>query len=79
MPTNYNQLLKDLEIGSVYIKIFICFLGCIRQFRFIYRIGSSAFNYKCHKISGSILSSFNATVSFGNSNYLHSLLYGQEL
>lgn len=27
----------------------------------------------------SILSSFNATVSFGNSNYLHSLLYGQEL
>ena len=28
MPTNYNQLLKDLEIGSVYIKIFICFLGC---------------------------------------------------
>ena len=23
MPTNYNQLLKDLEIGSVYIKIFI--------------------------------------------------------
>lgn len=105
MPTNYNQLLKDLEIGSVYIKIFICFwdvLSCyiqscfispissesfpymsryfrIRQFRFIYRIGSSAFNYKCHKISGSILSSFNATVSFGNSNYLHSLLYGQEL
>ena len=28
MPTNYNQLLKDLEIGSVYIKIFICFMGC---------------------------------------------------
>lgn len=29
MPTNYNQLLKDLEIGSVYTKIFICFLGSI--------------------------------------------------
>ena len=97
MPTNYNQLLKDLEIGSVYIKIFICFLGCtfmlypvLFYFTHFFRelsvyeqiffaLGSSAFNYKCHKISGSILSSFNATVSFGNSNYLHSLLYGQEL
>lgn len=28
MSTNYNQLLKDLEIGSVYVKILICFLGC---------------------------------------------------
>lgn len=25
MSTNYNQLLKDLEIGSVYVKILICF------------------------------------------------------
>lgn len=28
MSTNYNQLLKDLEIGSVYVKILICLLGC---------------------------------------------------
>lgn len=28
MSTNYNQLLKDIEIGSVYVKILICFLGC---------------------------------------------------
>lgn len=28
MSTNYNQLLKDLEIGSIYVKILICFLGC---------------------------------------------------
>lgn len=28
MLTNYSQLLKELEIGSIYIKIFICFLGC---------------------------------------------------
>lgn len=28
MSTNYNQLLKDFEIGSVYVKILICFLGC---------------------------------------------------
>ena len=27
MSTNYNQLLKDLEIGSVYVKILICFFG----------------------------------------------------
>lgn len=27
MSTNYNQLLKDLEIGSIYIKILICFLA----------------------------------------------------
>lgn len=27
MPTNYNQLLKDLEIGSVYIKIFYLLFG----------------------------------------------------
>ena len=102
MPTNYNQLLKDLEIGSVYIKIFICFLGCtfmlypvLFYFTHFFRelsvyeqiffvLGSSALYTGlgvplCHKISGSILSSFNATVSFGNSNYLHSLLYGQEL
>lgn len=27
MSTNYNQLLKDLEIGSVYVKILICFVS----------------------------------------------------
>ena len=93
MPTNYNQLLKDLEIGSVYIKIFICFLGCtfmlypvLFYFTHFFRelsvyeqiffaLGSSAL----YTGLGVPLSSFNATVSFGNSNYLHSLLYGQEL
>lgn len=35
MSTNYNQLLKDLEIGSVYVKILICFwdvLSCCIHF-----------------------------------------------
>lgn len=50
MPTNYNQLLKDLEIGSVYIKIFICFLGCTFMlypvlFYFISPISSESFPY----------------------------------
>lgn len=27
MSTNYNQLLKDIEIGSVYVKILICFVS----------------------------------------------------
>lgn len=97
MSTNYNQLLKDLEIGSVYFKILICFLGCtfmLYPFLFyfthffpelsvyeqiFFTLGSSTFNCKCHEVSGGILSSFNATVSFDNNNYLRSLLYGQEL
>lgn len=48
MPTNYNQLLKDLEIGSVYIKIFICFwdvLSCYIQSCFISPISSESFPY----------------------------------
>ena len=28
MNTNLNQLLKDLEISTVHIRILICFLGC---------------------------------------------------
>ena len=34
MPTNYNQLLKDLEIGSVYIKS--CFISPISSESFPY-------------------------------------------
>ncbi len=45
MSTNYNQLLKDLEIGSVYVKILICFwdvLSCCIHFCVISPIFSGA-------------------------------------
>lgn len=32
MSTNYNQLLKDLEIGSVYVKILICVTSTLPEF-----------------------------------------------
>lgn len=48
MSTNYNQLLKDLEIGSVYVKILICFwdvLSCYIHSCFISPISSGSFPY----------------------------------
>ena len=65
MSTNYNQLLKDLEIGSVYVKILICFLGCtFMLYPFLFY-----FTHFFRELS----------VSFNNNNYLRGLLYEQEL